>query len=455
MQFSRHWLPRLFACAVFVALVLALPSGLHAQIATMASLSGTVVDPTHAVIPNAAVKITNNATGDTRTAKSGGSGDFVFVDLQSGNYTLTIQEAGFKQDKVAGIHLDPGDSRNLHEVILQPGAATQTVEVHSATQEITLDSGTAGSLISAEDIKHLSVEGRDVTELLKILPGFAVTGGNNTVTNQTYDPSQVSVAGGYSSYSGDGTISNAIDEMYDGIDITDPGAYGGSLQNVNYDQVAEVKVDTSAVTAENVGGPIVINAVGKSGTRDFHGSVYTYGRTNQLNSVDWLSKYDNQAAPPDREVYPGFAISGPIIFPHVDFNRNRHITFFAGLEGYFQKDSYAYGSAGSAINTALVPTAAMRTGDFSQTQINQYLGQVENDGSYVNLAAIPATGLDGSALTNGQMGTNLNTTQQGLLNTLPLPNQATTVNGFNYAHTNLIDNDNWQGQMRIDYDIRA
>lgn len=450
MQLIRRFLGG--GCAVLLGCVLALPSVLQAQIATMASLSGTVVDPTHAVIPGAKVTLTNTATDDVRSTVTNGTGGFVLVDLQSGNFTLTVQASGFEQAKVRGIHLDPGDSRSLHEIVLQPGAATQTVEVHTAAQEITLDSGTASTLISSEDIKHLSVEGRDVTELLKILPGFALSSGNNTVTNTpSADPAQVSVAGGYGSYSGEGTITNSVELLYDGINVTDPGAYSGGLQNINYDQVAEVKVDTSAVTAENVGGPVIINAVGKSGTKEFHGEVYTYGRSYQMNANDWLSKYDGQAAPPSREIYPGFAISGPILIPHVDFNRNRHLTFFAGLEGYFQKNEYAYGNAGSAIVTALVPSAQMRQGDFSQGQIQQYLGPLINNSSYANLARVPATGLDGSALSNGQLGTNENPIQQELINTLPLPNQPTNSQGYNYAHTNLIDNDNWQGQMRIDY----
>jgi hypothetical protein len=441
---------RFLRLAVASAAICAAPHMLLAQ-ANNASLSGTVVDPTHAVIPGATVKLTNVATGDVRTTKSNGTGDFTFVDLPSANFTLTVQMSGFQVDKVGGIHLDPGDSRNLHELTLQPGSTAQTVVVKTAANEITLDSGTSSTLISSQDIKHLAVEGRDVTELLKILPGFSLSNGNNSVTNTpSADPAQVSVAGGYGSYSAEGTITNAVEELYDGIDITDPGNFGGSLQNINYDQVAEVKVDTSGVTADNVGGPVIINAVGKSGTSQFHGEVYTYGRTYQMNSNDWLSKFNNQPAPQDREIYPGFAISGPVLLPHLDFNHNRHLTFFAGLEGYFQKNEYAYGNAGSAVVTALVPTTAMRNGDFSQTQLNQYLGPLASNSGYAHLAEVPTVGLNGAPLANGQMGNNVNSLQQALLNVLPLPNQATNSNGYNYAHTNLIDNDNWQGQLRID-----
>ncbi len=435
----------------FLGWVLAACPSVQAQIAALANLSGTVVDPTHAVIPGAQVNLINEATAATSVVKSNQVGEFVFADVPPGNYRLSVTFAGFKVLSESGIHLDPGDSRSLREIMLQPGAASQIVSVSATNEGITLDSGTASTMISSEDIKHLSVEGRDVTELLKILPGFAISGGNNNVSNTAYDPSQVSVAGAYGSYSGQGTITNGVEVLYDGVDLTDPGAYGGTLQNINYDQVAEVKVQTSAITADQAYGPIVIDAAGKSGSNQFHGEVYTYGRTYQLDSTDWLANYDHQGKPTDYEIYPGLAIGGPVLIPHVDFNHNGHLTFFVGGEDYVQRDVYAYGNATSAILTALVPTAGMRTGDFSQSQINQYLGPLVSSSTYSNISSVPARGMDGSALTNGQLGANLNPTMEALLNTLPLPNlQTTSSEGYNWATTNLVNNDDWQGQGRVD-----
>ena len=221
--------------------------------------------------------------------------------------------------------------------------------------------------------------------MLKILPGFAITNGNNNLNNTTYDPSQVTITGAYGSYSGEGTITNSVALLYDGVDVTDPGAYASLLQNINYDQVGEVKVQTSSMTADQPHGPIVINAVGLSGTSQFHGSLYTYARTYQLDSTDWLSKYTGQPGPPDREIYPGFTLTGPILIPHTGFNSDRRLTFFAGAEDYAQRNEYAYGSSSSAILSALVPTSGMRTGDFSQTQINQYLGPLVSSATYANI----------------------------------------------------------------------
>ena len=117
------------------------------------------------------------ATGDERNAPSNDSGAFSFSAVPSGTYDVTIVADGFRPFSQTGIHLDPGDTRSVRDIKLSAGDVTQAVEVLSAADQINLDSGEQSSLISAEEIKHLSVEGRDVTELLKILPGFAISRG--------------------------------------------------------------------------------------------------------------------------------------------------------------------------------------------------------------------------------------------------------------------------------------
>ncbi len=437
--------------AALSASLLLAPCALFSQ-GTTATLSGTVTDPSGAVIPNAVVTLKNQSTGDTRPSKSNGAGDFTFSAVPVGDYEVDIKTPGFQDFKEGGIHLDPGDQRSLRELKMVAGSEAQTVNVREASQSITLDSGEQGSLISAEDIKHLSVEGRDVTELLKILPGFAITSGAGGGLNAAYDPSQVSVGGGYGAYAGNGQNISGTSLLSDGVDVTDPGNFGSAIQNINYEQVAEVKVQTSSFTADEARGPIVINAVGKSGGDHFHGSLYTYARTSQLNSADWLANYTAQSKPPDREVYPGFTLGGPIYVPHFNFNRDKRLTFFVGAEDYAQRNAYAYGSAGNAILNALVPTAAMRNGDFSQTQLQQYLGSSLTSSTYANINTVPLTGKNGQPLINGQLGANLDPQTQVLLNTLPLPNEASS-GGFNYITTNLADNDLWEARARIDYAI--
>src|SRR5579859_471904 len=441
-----------------LTIVLLLPSFLLAQVTT-ATLSGTVQDSGGAVIPNADIHVQNVLNGDTRTGKSDGAGVFTFASLPSGDYQVTITADGCAKYSATHIHLDPGDQRALRDIHLAVGGATESVTV-TADNQINTDSGEQSALIDAQQIQHLAIEGRDVTELFKTLPGFAINNGSTGTDNRAYDPSQVSVNGALGAYAANGTPLNGVALLTDGADITDPGNFGAAIQNVNYEQVAEVKVQTSSFTADTAHGPIVVNAVGKSGADKFHGSLYTYARTNQLDSNDWISNYTQQAKAPDRQVYPGFTFGGPVIIPHTNFNKDKHITFFVGAEDYAQRNVYAYGSASSAVLTALVPTAGMRNGDFSATQLQQFLGSsyqpigngsICQGGNYQAVCAVPQTGPNGSALVNGQV-TAIDKNVQALLNTLPLPNTPSTGT-YNWITTNLVNNDLWEAHARVDDQI--
>ena len=436
-----------------------------------ASIGGTVTDSTGAVVPNAQVVLINEASGDKRNSRSNNSGVFSFSGVPTGDYDVSITAQGFKAFEQKALHLDPGDQRTVREISLSPGATSETVEVTTATDQFNLDSGEQSSLISAQEIQHLSVEGRDVTELLKILPGFAISkGGAGSFDNQAYDPSQVNPTGALGQYAANGTPLNGTALLSDGVDITDPGAFGGALQNVNYEQVAEVKVQTSSFSADTAHGPIVINAVGKSGGARYHGSLYTYARTSELNSTDWIAKYSRQNKPPDRFVYPGFTIGGPILIPGTRFNSDKKLTFFVGAEDYAQRNVYAYGSASSATLNALVPTAGMRNGDFSAAQIQQYLGPAYSfdpnapvgsaclyngkSGGYIpdqNICRVPVTAPDGTALaTPGNIAPYLDPLSKIILNEMPLPN--TPSNGdYNWITTNLVNNNLWQAHGRVDF----
>ncbi len=466
---TRTWMRRMLLTMAGVVL---LPAAAWGQ-GTTATLSGTVTDTSGAVIPNAAVELKNEKSGDTRSSKSNGSGLFSFSAVPVGDYDVTVKAGGFQSFQQTGIHLDPGDQKSVRDLALKAGTS-DVVTVESAAQEITTDSGEQSSLISSEDIKHLSVEGRDVTELFKILPGFAISnGGGGNIDNQAYDPSQVSVTGALGHYAANGSPLNGISLLSDGADITDPGNFGGALQTVNYEQVAEVKTQTASFGADSARGPIVVNAVGKSGGNAFHGSLYTYARTSQLNSTDWLAKYTGQQKPPDRQVYPGFTFGGPVSIPGTRLHQDK-LTFFVGAEQYAQRNIYAYGSASGATLTALVPTAGMRTGDFSAAQIAQYLGPQylpapNADGttgpgcqsssttpaSYTasndpNICYVPQAGPQGQALSNGNIAPYIDPGTQLILNSMPLPNTAS--NGtYNWITTNLVQNNLWQAKGRIDY----
>jgi hypothetical protein len=168
-----------------------------------------------------------------------------------------------------------------------------------------------------------------------------------------------------------------------------------------------------------------------------------------LNSNDWLAKYSGIARADDRFVFPGGTISGPI--PH-----SRKMTFFAGAEYDAQRNVYAYGSSGSAIIHALVPTAAMRKGDFSTAALSAFLGPHFTDGTYGTFNTAPTVGDNGTSLgTTGNIAPYLNPGAMALVNgTLPLPTRLQTgLDGYNYDNLDLVNNNVSQYVGRLDYTI--
>ena len=426
-----------------LAILLALTGAAFAQVGT-AALSGIVQDPTGAVVSGATVTLTNAQTAQQRTLQSNGAGSFTFSSVPNGDYKLTVTHTGFRSYNRTGIHLDPGDDKSLTDIQLAIGAADQSVTVTETVAGIPLDNGQLSSTITANDLEKLSIVGRDATELQKILPGFAIR--NLGPQNTAPDFSTVTI-GQPTPYASNGAPVAGITLKLDGANLTDAGNFGANLQNINDSFVSEVQVQTSNFGADQSNGPVIIQGATKSGTSSYHGSLYTYARTSALNSNDWLANYNGLSRPNDRYIYPGGTFSGPI--PHT-----KKFTFLAGAEYDAQRNVYAYNSAGSAIIHALVPTAAMRKGDFSQAALNNYFGAAPT-GNYGTLTPVPTVGDDGSALNNGNIAGFLNPGAMALINgTLPLPTrQQTGTDGYNYDQQDLVNSNISQFVGRVDYAI--
>jgi Carboxypeptidase regulatory-like domain len=419
-------------------------SSLRAQV-NSATLSGFVQDPSGAAVAAATVTVEDVLNATQRTTTTNGTGNFTFAGLAAGDYNLTVAAKGFKNFIRTAIHLNPGDSSSLNDIKLEIGGGTESITVADTVAGLPLDSGQLSSTITSGDIERLSISGRDATELQKILPGFAIR--SLGPQNQPTDFSQLQI-GMATPYASNGAPVAGITLKLDGSNLTDAGNLGANLQNINNAFVSEVQVQTSNFGADQSNGPVVITGVTKSGTSSYHGTLYTLARTSQLNSNDWLAKYNGIARPDDRFVYPGGTIGGPI--PHF-----KKLTFFAGVEYDAQRNVYAYGSSSSSIVHALVPTQAMRQGDFSQTALQNFLGPNYTSGTYADISPVPTVGNDGSALTNGNISAFLDPGAMALINgTLPTPTRnATGTDGFNWDALNLVNNNIFQAVGRVDYAI--
>src|SRR5882762_5657346 len=344
--------------AVLATLVLPIQPSALAQ-TTTASLTGTVFDASGAVVSDAAVTLKNEASGDLRTTTSNGEGYFTFAAVPPGTYSVTVEKDGFNAWKAKSVVLNSDDKRNVSGIKLTPGARSETVVVEASDVLITpVESGDKSTLINERILQNVAIVGQNAAEFVKIMPGMAFTGG--VVNQSSYAASDERTGSGpVGSVSANGTRTAALDITSDGAHIIDPGCNCGQAMNTNADMTAELKVMTSNFGADESKGPVTISAIGKSGGQQFHGEGYLYTRYYSLNANDPQNKNSNIARPETKYMYPGFQIGGPVILPHSDFNRNRDKMFFFFGTEYYKQD------VDNGVYHAVVPTQAMRNGDFT------------------------------------------------------------------------------------------
>jgi Carboxypeptidase regulatory-like domain len=444
------------ACGMLAALLfilaLAFQPATLAQ-TTSATLAGTVFDSSGAVVGDASVSLKNQASGDLRKTISNAEGYFTFAAVPPGTYSVTVEKSGFRAWEAKSVVLNSDDKRTVSGIRLTPGATNETVVVEATEALITpVDSGEKSTLINEHILQNVAIVGQNAAEFVKIMPGMAYTGG--TLNQASYGAQDERTGQGpVGSFSANGTRTAALDITSDGAHIIDPGCNCGQAMNTNADMTAELKVMTSNFGADEAKGPVTISAIGKSGGRQFHGEAYAYGRNFHLNANDWLynvkGKYPNGQAvlpkPETKYFYPGFNIGGPVILPWTNFNRNRDKMFFFFGTEYYKQD------VDNGVYEAVVPTAAMRQGDFSETL---------NGKSYVSwLNGYAVSGVPNqNGFTNGKINSTNLIDPNGLklMNVYPLPNLDPSLpgsQGFNYVNGQTRYSNMLQFRGRVDYNI--
>ncbi len=444
-----HTIPLL---AVFL---LVLGYALDAKAQTTASLSGVVQDATGAVVPNAHIVLTNAATMEKRELNSNASGFFTFAGIVPGTYTVDIIAKGFRGFRQSDIMVNPGDTRRLENLSLAVGTSSETITVQSSVNYVAPeDSAERSSLLTTHDIDRLPIQSRNMSELLKILPGVTTTS-SGTGNGPGFDFSDTGSSG---SAVGVGLNTNGAPYrggtayLLDGASIIDPGCACWSIATVNPDMTQEVKVQSSNFGADSAQGPVVINVISRSGTAEFHGQGYFYARNGVLNANSWQDKHSSTptARPQASYYYPGGSIGGPILIPHTNFNHNRKLIFWAGFESFRQNLP-----AASPL-TSYVPTAAMRAGNFSLADPANAALCAKSTG---NDFCQPLTGgfaPDGTKLTGTQIPTQyLDPGALALLKLFPAANvdPSTNASGYNYflQPSNLHNGYIYRG--RVDYNL--
>jgi len=288
---------------IFLLVLLLVPAAIS-QVIT-GDVLGTVTDSTGAIVPGATVTIKNVGTGISRTATTESNGEYTFNLLQPGNYTLSVVVQGFKPVNVKDFPLTSA-SRIRQDVQLQVGNANETVDVTGEAPLLQTDSSAVGSTINDRTTDLVPLNGRNITNLVTVQPG--VTEGMPSGISAGARPDDRRQT---SSVSANGQREYLNAGLLDGIDNTER-YYGLNGIKPSVDAIQEVNVQTNSFSADiGRSGGAAVSIVTKSGTNNFHGSLYEFFRNTVLNAKDYFTPVGTPKAQWNQNQYGG-SIGGPI-----------------------------------------------------------------------------------------------------------------------------------------------
>src|SRR5215813_9495479 len=334
--------PSLISWIVFCAILIALPAAPILGQQINASITGFVADENKSVIPSATVTVESAQLAVRRTATSNGEGYFVVPNLPVGIYRVTVEAAGFTDFVQENVKVDVGNTLSLN-IVMSVKAITQQVNVTDTVyQTLNRDNANVETLISGTQVTEIALNGRNWAQLVNLAPGTsAINNDSQQGTNVRIDDTAIN------------GLRRRTAPTLDGISNVDHGSVGTLVNNISVDAIQEFKLVASPYSAEygSQAGPS-INVVTRRGTSDFHGSLFEFFRHDALNAYPWESKQVTSGSPTKSYLrfnnFGGF-VGGPLY--------KKKLFFFGGLE-------YKLPRTGSTINE-LVPTEAMRRGDFS------------------------------------------------------------------------------------------
>jgi len=324
-----------------IALSLLIPAGLSAQGAS-GRILGRVADPTGAVLAQTKITLSNEATGISRDALTNDSGDYSFVEVAPGTYTVQFELTGFKKNVQKGVIVDVNQVVTLNST-LQIGGSQEIVDVTSEAPQVDTTSTQLGAVINDRSVNELPLNTRDTYQFLQLQPGVqAQLGSSGSLFAGSDDPGSVSVNGGRT---------RANNFSVNGGDANDQFVNTPTIQPTP-DAVEEFRVITNTFDAEygrNSGS--VVNVITKSGGNTFHGNIYEYFRNTVLDSRG----YAEPSTPQLNQNQFGGTFGGPI--------KKDRTFFFLSYEGR----RIRAGQVGPLLN---VPTTAEFGGDFSAVAAN-------------------------------------------------------------------------------------
>jgi len=364
----------LAVCAVVLSFSMV---GLAQELA--ATLTGTVTDPSGAVVAGATVTVHSEETGaDLRSIDTSSTGNFNITNLPAGRYTVTVKNGGFEGYVAKGVILNVAEKHTL-DVVLKTGKVTETLEVTAENTPIQTTTAEESGTVTGDQVRELALNNRNFEQLVLLEPG---------VSNQLGDKPGFGLQSN-TSISVNGARTGANNWTVDGADINDSGSNGTLLNTPSIDAIQEFTLERSNYDASfgrSGGGQVVLAT--KSGTNQFHGSAYEFNRNNDYNANTFTNRAQiasgasYSAFPTPVEHYNdfGFTVGGPLI-PKGESNKYK--TFFFWAEEWRKSNT-------PDPQTFTVPTATQLAGTFPWV-LDSTAGTA-NVGLYVNSVPVAPAG---------------------------------------------------------------
>ena len=429
------------------------------------SFLGTVTDKSGANISGATVTITSSATGLERTVKTDDAGHYLMPLLPVGIYTVRVDSTGFQTTESKDLNLDVNQAREL-DFNLSPASVSTTVTVAGSAVAVETANPSLGQVITSQQVSQLPLNGRDFVQLATLTAGATAETNPGSFFTSGSD-SEVAARGSFSLSVG-GSRPNSTDWILDGIDNNELTAGGIGIYS-SIDDIQEFKVLTYTYSAEygTRAGPTVLVTT-KSGSNDFHGTLYEFVRNTDLDA-----KADFDTTTPKFNLNDfGGSFGGPI--------RKNKTFFFIDGEQKYQREGITF--------TGLVPSLAMRTGDFSNDAFgNPVFSTVTTSSGTVQAPGIVNPNMIGASSDPGQfpniyfqcdgagnpLPTNadgsqahgtpcakipsglVNSIGQGLINIYPTPNANNAAGGYNFVNEPVRKLDDTRFDTRLDQTFSA
>src|SRR5689334_22386540 len=324
-------------------------SGLSLWGQTLGEISGQIVDPTGAAVPNSAITLTNTATNAVRTVSSNEQGLYTFPSVPPGSYNIKAEHPGFKTT-TSNVDVLVQQSVRL-DLTLQVGQVSESVEVSATAALLQSENATVGTVVETKSIVELPLNGREYLNLVTLSPNVSnlAPPSGQAQSRQGADRANLAISAG----------GNRIVYDYytlDGVVNTDPN-FNTYIVLPSIDALQEFKVQTGVYPAEFGHAATQINVLTKSGGNAYHGSLFEFVRNNDFDALPYQFTQTRPGVSPFKWNDYGFELDGPIVIPKLYNGRNR-LFFMSNYEWLVQRQT--------AQSVYSVPTPDMFRGDFSK-----------------------------------------------------------------------------------------